>query len=944
MIKSFRINEGNTGVCPWPQNSSNKEHSAYNIGGLIWSSPVTSLCGKFAYFGSSNRKFVCIKVDTNELIWSYSIPNIRDNSLIDSTAAISPCGKMVVIPGGDGALHALNAYTGEVIWQFCVSAKGNPVGNYDDLLNEPVTGVTVASFEGNVKFMRGDNVIAGCDNGYIYSVDADTGKLNWSFNAGLMIWGVACIVESRYILIGGLNGVIYLLDDNENGRLVAKYKCEGDVKGSIAVENQEFFIGSSTGKIYCLKLDIDKGKINKIWSVDTGAEVYSSLAIYKDHVFLANMFGNVYAFNKKTGKLAWKTYTYNSISSSPCISSDGLLYIGTNGGRLIVIYTDTGAIKSFFTLHKGKVYNNNDDISLRNEKYTALNSSPMLLEDGICMIGSYDGHMYMVNTSIPQNNIQICPYEQNTTHFEITSTKCCNIIIATLRATKPNTNIFEDVTVINKVNSFAVTDNNNNNFTDAYRIVISANANSVILIPSNKWVEYMTNYTPEWLNLNINVKFTCRPLLSDKWIHRYYSIKNANRHISQRVHIATTVTTHNNIDLYTSSYDVRNGSCTDPVILDTYIPAAFDSLGYVMHFIKDMSKKLKWVLLIPSLPDDEGNTVIRDDSRIIILEIISIKNNMFTARNKEAIVLSSMGGTFPLYDIAISGAYDPEHKRFNISMYSNSSCLGIRCNGSTYQFSEKVVNQLCDKNLNSHIVTTFYAYPRSEKSRDLSQNKIREEEAMYIWVHKGSGTCSTQGKSETHRTHIQHSDCTSELFIDLDRAEITNEIDFNKGCLEYKRDVSYMSLNRLVNSSSTFKEVKYFGVILVVIANVVFIYKPDMYILIIICLLLRTLIDASNTYYNPNSFKLGNIYDNISLALYVYTILSLIVYILFTPHLLIAYGIGLILLILFLVIRIYYINSLNQMKRIYLNNSIVFEGLISTLVIYYATRRRLQGI
>jgi hypothetical protein len=104
---------------------------------------------------------------------------------------------------------------------------------------------------------------------------------------------------------------------------------------------------------------------------------------------------------------------------------------------------------------------------------------------------------------------------------------------------------------------------------------------------------------------------------------------------------------------------------------------------------------------------------------------------------------------------------------------------------------------------------------------------------------------------------------------------------------------------------------------------------------------LRTLIDSSYIYYDKDSFRLGNIYDNMGLMLYAYTILTLIVYILFTPdNLLFAYVIGFVLVSIFLVIRIYFMNSLKGFKRVYKNNSILIEGIISTATVIYAARVR----
>lgn len=92
------------------------------------------------YVGSSSGKF--FKIDNKgQIVWVYNLVSKTD-SLVDSAAVIHPSG-FVVVPGGDGFLHALNMNTGELIWRL------KAPHNVDDKVDR--SGVVVNSFDGNVQ-------------------------------------------------------------------------------------------------------------------------------------------------------------------------------------------------------------------------------------------------------------------------------------------------------------------------------------------------------------------------------------------------------------------------------------------------------------------------------------------------------------------------------------------------------------------------------------------------------------------------------------------------------------------------------------------------------------------------------------------------------------------------------------------------------------------------
>lgn len=80
-----------------------------------------------------------------------------------------------------------------------------------------------------------------------------------------------------------------------------KFKTNGPVNSSPAIDGSRIYFGSGDSTMYCL--DINTGK--PVWKFATGGAVYSSPAIANGIIYFGSHDGNFYALNAANGKVKW---------------------------------------------------------------------------------------------------------------------------------------------------------------------------------------------------------------------------------------------------------------------------------------------------------------------------------------------------------------------------------------------------------------------------------------------------------------------------------------------------------------------------------------------------------------------------------------------------------------------------------------------------------------
>jgi len=253
---------------------------------------------------------------------------------------------------------ASDVYLEDALWPV-MRADGRNTGRAEILSYRPMEGTAeepVHFRTGNGIFstpvMDGNEIVyVGSADHFFYALDPHRGEVLWKVDMHEIIDSAAALGRGGRVYVPAGDARIHALDlsgnelwsfdvlsDRPKGlySLSTNYWWEANVtigpEGDLYAGNDDFFF-------YRLGPEGDMR-----WAFRTGMLIWSASSFDRDTVYIAGFDMKLYALDRLTGKLKWKTHLGNPLVASPAVGSDGTVYQGAMDGRVYALEPDRGKV------------------------------------------------------------------------------------------------------------------------------------------------------------------------------------------------------------------------------------------------------------------------------------------------------------------------------------------------------------------------------------------------------------------------------------------------------------------------------------------------------------------------------------------------------------------------------------------------------------------------
>lgn len=241
-------------------------------------------------FGSEDYTFNAWDYRDLRVNWTYTT-----SDKIRSSATVAH--GHVFFGSDDGRLYALIAHNGRFMWDYQTDAA---------IRSKPL--------------VTNDRIIFGNEAGEIIALELN-GTKKWGTSAKRAVTSSPVVDEENFVYVGSFDGYLYAVD-GENGFTQWRYRTNGPIISTPAVERGFVYFGSADGKLYCVNTATGKER----WNFATEKPIVSSPTIHKDVVYFGGTDKKLYAINARTGKEMWQFEAGGEITSSPLIVDDFIIF------------------------------------------------------------------------------------------------------------------------------------------------------------------------------------------------------------------------------------------------------------------------------------------------------------------------------------------------------------------------------------------------------------------------------------------------------------------------------------------------------------------------------------------------------------------------------------------------------------------------------------------
>ncbi len=208
----------------------------------------------------------------------------------------------------------------------------------------------------------------------------------WGGDSDQQIWSAPALVDTargRLLVVAGLDGRVTALriDGDEPGSEAWRFEADAAIAGSLTAADGIVYVGGFDRVFYA----IDAASGTLIWSAEGSHWFWSTPLIHEGTVFVADLRGNVYAWDARNGASRWLSpyQADERIRTQPLIAARG------EGAAVLILVSRDG------TVHQ---LNASDGTALR--RFTVSGAKDLMadaiLRDDRILISDEDGSLYAV--------------------------------------------------------------------------------------------------------------------------------------------------------------------------------------------------------------------------------------------------------------------------------------------------------------------------------------------------------------------------------------------------------------------------------------------------------------------------------------------------------------------------------------------------------------------
>lgn len=254
----------------------------------------------------------------------------NESALLEFPPVMS--GERIFQLADDGTIKAIDKNDGHTLWERDLGALSASTPAIDG-------GTVIATVLSR----------NGGEGGSVVALRAKTGEIMWSKNLPSRSES-SPLIDHGKVFFGSEDGTVYALRES-NGSTVWTYHASGAVKASPTLYKGILYFGDYSGVVQA----VGERSGKRIWSVGSeGAPLgsgtfYSTAAVAYGRVYLGNTDGRIYAYEARTGRLAWAVQTGAYVYASPAVAPvPGLgptVFEGSYDGTFYALNARSGAIE-----------------------------------------------------------------------------------------------------------------------------------------------------------------------------------------------------------------------------------------------------------------------------------------------------------------------------------------------------------------------------------------------------------------------------------------------------------------------------------------------------------------------------------------------------------------------------------------------------------------------